>query len=115
MNIRDMIYHLLTVLQKCKVQEVVGIWYVTTPQGEKWDMTVPMKQEKKSPETAFTDLVREIGLRHVPEDLDDHVHELKSKEASDINNTSLEAQVSYLVEAAGEEWVREVFLPKEGD
>lgn len=59
------------------------------------------------------ELIREISLRHTPEDLDDHVHELKSKEASTINNTGIEAQICYLVEQGGEEWVREVFLPKE--
>jgi hypothetical protein len=45
MNIRDMIYHLLTHLQLCEVKEVGGIWYITTPRGEKWDMTVPKKRE----------------------------------------------------------------------
>lgn len=64
------------------------------------DMTIPK-------------LIEEIAARHAPSDLDDHVHELKSKEASAINNAGIEAQVTYLVEQGGEEWVREVFLPKE--
>jgi hypothetical protein len=58
-------------------------------------------------------LAREVSLRHTPEDLDDHVHDLKSKEASAINNAGLEDQLAYLVEQGGEDWVREVFLPKE--
>jgi hypothetical protein len=44
-NIREAIYHLLTVIHHCDVSERSGIWYITTPQGEKWDMTVPMKQD----------------------------------------------------------------------
>jgi hypothetical protein len=81
-NIREAIYHLLTVIHHCDVSERSGIWYITTPQGEKWDMTVPMKQEeKKSHKSISNELAQEIGLRHVPKDLDDHVHELKSKEA----------------------------------
>lgn len=59
------------------------------------------------------ELIREISLRHNSEDLDDHVHELKSKEASAINNAGIEEQVKYLVQEGGEEWVREIFLPEE--
>jgi len=58
-------------------------------------------------------LVAEIGLRHTSEDLDEHVHELKSKEASDINNAGMVEQVLYLLEQGGEEWLRETFLPEE--
>lgn len=56
------------------------------------------------------ELIKEISLRHTATDLDGHVHEFKSREASDINNAGIEEQISYLVEAGGEEWVRQVFL-----
>lgn len=59
------------------------------------------------------ELLAEISLRHTPEDLDDHVHELKSGEASTINNAGLEEQVDYLLQQGGEEWVRKTFLPQE--
>jgi hypothetical protein len=35
--------------------------------------------------------------------LDDVVHDLKSSEASDINNQGAKAQIEYIVEALGEE------------
>lgn len=36
-----------------------------------------------------------------PEQLDELVHDLKSSEASDINNGGLEAQVEYIYETMG--------------
>jgi hypothetical protein len=38
-----------------------------------------------------------------PIQLDELVHDLKSSEASDINNAGLEAQVEYIYEAMGDD------------
>lgn len=40
--------------------------------------------------------------------LDEHVHDVKSKEATWINNTGVAEQVSCLVEALGEREAREI-------
>lgn len=48
MNVRERIHHLLTAEMKCEVKEEVGIWTITTPEGVKWDMTVPMNTEEKT-------------------------------------------------------------------
>jgi hypothetical protein len=46
-------------------------------------------------------------------DLDDHVHELKSREATTINNSSMDEQLTYLIESGGLDWVEEVFLKED--
>lgn len=28
----------------CKIETINGIWYVTTPEGRVWDMTVPIQR-----------------------------------------------------------------------
>jgi hypothetical protein len=41
-------------------------------------------------------------------DLDDLVIELKSNEASELNNAGTDAQLDYLIEAGGLPWVEDV-------
>lgn len=41
MNIRNAIEKMLENCG-CAMREEAGIWYITTPYGEVWDMTVPM-------------------------------------------------------------------------
>lgn len=41
MNVQKMIRELLE-SQGCTILETKGIWYVTTPEGKVWDMTVPL-------------------------------------------------------------------------
>lgn len=41
LNIKNEIKELLEQKLECEVEEDVGIWYISTPAGEKWDMTVP--------------------------------------------------------------------------
>jgi hypothetical protein len=41
LNVREEIFALLE-SKGCRLQQQVGILYVTTPDGEVWDMTVPM-------------------------------------------------------------------------
>lgn len=60
------------------------------------------------PNPAVLKLAEELEKRYSMEDLDAHVHELKSREASNINNSSFAEQVQYLVEAGGIEWVKEL-------
>jgi hypothetical protein len=55
-------------------------------------------------------VLQAIEARYEPADLDDHVHELKSREASDINNAGIDEQVKYLLDAGGLQWVIETFL-----
>jgi hypothetical protein len=54
--------------------------------------------------------IEEIVSRFESSDLDDHVHELKSMEASAINNSGILEQINYLQEAGGADWVREILL-----
>jgi len=56
------------------------------------------------------DVFRKIKERFDSIDFDSHVHELKSQEASEINNAGLDAQLEYLEEVAGVDWLIEVFL-----
>jgi hypothetical protein len=51
---------------------------------------------------ALYQLVEEKGL-----DLDEYVHQLKSMEASDINNEGSRAQFSYMIEVGGVAWVED--------
>ena len=48
-------------------------------------------------------------------DLDEEVHEMKAQEAADINNGGLEAQVEYLAEAGGIDWLEEFVRTCEED
>ena len=43
--------------------------------------------------------------RFESEDLDEHVYELKSQEASVINNSGLQEQFNYLCDSGGIDWV----------
>ena len=58
--------------------------------------------------------IEEIVSEFEPSDLDDHVHELKSAEAAEINNSGILEQINYLQEAGGAKWVREVLLVHRG-
>lgn len=58
----------------------------------------------------INELIDKIAEHYSPLDLDDHVHTAKSTEGSDINNAGIDAQIRYLVEFAGQDWVEEVFL-----
>lgn len=51
----------------------------------------------------FIAILRE---RYSMEDLDEHVRELKACEATSINSSSFEAQVNYLVNQAGIDWIK---------
>ena len=51
-----------------------------------------------------------IRARYNSEDLDGHVIELKNCEASEINSAGLEAQLEYLEEAAGIDWLAHALL-----
>lgn len=50
LNINEGIKELLE-SKGCEVKEEVGIWTVTTPEGEIWDFTTPQKKEKPDPST----------------------------------------------------------------
>ena len=51
-----------------------------------------------------------IRARYCPSDLDSHVNELKNREASEINNAGIDAQLEYLEETAGIDWLTHAFL-----
>lgn len=55
-------------------------------------------------------LFKKIKTIFGPEDLDETVYELKSNEASAINNSGIDAQIDYLYKAAGKKWIEEYFL-----
>ena len=46
--------------------------------------------------------------RFKSEDIDEHIHQLKSVEASDINNDGLGAQFDYLIVTAGPDFVEQL-------
>ena len=54
------------------------------------------------------DLWSRVEKRFSSEDLDDHVHELVSKDASAINNAGLREQFDYLYDNAGVNWLEEL-------
>ena len=54
--------------------------------------------------------IEEIVSEFESSDLDDHVHELKSAEAAEINNSGILEQINYLQEAGGADWVRKILL-----
>lgn len=47
--------------------------------------------------------------------IDDYVHDLKSEEASGLNNQGLEAQFDYLIDAAGPDWMEQLIIEKEAE
>ena len=53
----------------------------------------------------LTKLAEKLGISE--EELDEYVHEQKAKEASDINNSGLRAQIDYLVRYNGAAWTKE--------
>ena len=55
---------------------------------------------------------KEIKDWYGPEDLDSHVHIVKSEEASAINNSGIDAQLEYLSEQCGLNWLIDTFLDK---
>ena len=56
-------------------------------------------------DTKREELFRRFEDRFQCCDLDSHVHELKSQEASDINNSGLRDQFNYLCDRGGVDWV----------
>ena len=48
-------------------------------------------------------------------DLDDFVRQVKSNEASDINNSGFDEQFAFLVDACGVDWIIETFLAEEAE
>jgi hypothetical protein len=71
---------------------------------------VMQADEKASNLLELEELTRKLEELYGMGDLDSHVHELKAQEASDINNSSFEEQVRYLIEHAGADWVRDALL-----
>jgi hypothetical protein len=61
-----------------------------------------------SPPSLADHEIEEIKARYGSEDLDDHVHELASQEASSVNNEGVLAQIEYMTERGGADWVREL-------
>ena len=57
-----------------------------------------------------TKVFEEIKDWYGPEDLDSHVHTVKSEEASVINNSGIDAQLEYLADQCGIDWLFETFL-----
>lgn len=55
-------------------------------------------------------ILEAIRNKFTAEDLDDQVIEMKESEASNINNAGMDAQLSYLLESAGIDWLEEYFL-----
>ena len=51
-----------------------------------------------------------IRARYSASDLDSHVTELKSCEASEINSAGIDAQLKYLEQAAGIAWLAHALL-----
>ena len=43
-------------------------------------------------------------------ELNEYVHDIKSQEATEINNSGTRAQLAYLKEKRGLAWIRETFL-----
>ena len=52
---------------------------------------------------------------YASEDLDSFVHELKSMEAAEINNKGINAQLEYMAEAGGLDWMAELLVGIEGE
>ena len=65
----------------------------------------PGQEEGEEDKKKKEDLLRRVEARFSPEDLDDHVHELKSAEAATLNNAGIEEQFEYLYASGGAVWV----------
>jgi hypothetical protein len=50
MDLKKSIYTFLKVERGCKIREEAGIAYVTTKDGDVWDMTIPQLNEKLTAE-----------------------------------------------------------------
>jgi hypothetical protein len=59
------------------------------------------------------EILQKIRERYTSIDLDEHVHELKSQEASEINNRGMDYQLHYLITERGVDWLEKVFLSEE--
>jgi hypothetical protein len=82
--------------------------------GEVLVELVNEEQEEKETDTIErAKLYERITKRFAPEDLDEHVHELKSSEAADINNGGTETQFDYLYETCGADWLEELLGAEE--
>ena len=57
-----------------------------------------------------TKVFEEIKQWYSSEDLDRHVHEIMSMQATMINNEGIDAQLEYLADRCGIDWLVEVFL-----
>lgn len=77
--------------------------------GRKWGF-IPEDKEQPPLPTIPKELARTLKDRYASEDLDDHVHELKSHEAAAINNAGIDDQLEYLYEQGGEEWLKSALL-----
>lgn len=55
-------------------------------------------------------LFDDIKKRYEDADLDDQVHEIMSLKASAINNAGIDAQLSFLADESGLDWLKEYFL-----
>lgn len=70
--------------------------------------------DKPAPEQDTQSLAKQLLKDITIEEgaLDELIHDMKAREASDINNAGLEAQVEYLIESCGaegaKEWLKEV-------
>lgn len=53
------------------------------------------------PETLNTLVAHARKNRLLESDLDELVHELKAREAADVNNSGLEKQIGYIIEILG--------------
>lgn len=56
------------------------------------------------------EIFKTIKSRHSSEDLDEDVHEVKSREAATINNGGLDSQLEFLEKACGIEWLEEAYI-----
>lgn len=54
------------------------------------------------------DLIRKVAKRFNDGDLDSHVIEIKSQEASEINNQGVIGQVEFLHDSCGADWLEEL-------
>jgi len=56
------------------------------------------------------DVFTKIKERYDECDLDEHVHEIKFEQASEINNQGMDAQLEFLAEQCGVDWLEQMFL-----
>lgn len=55
-------------------------------------------------------IFKELFKKLSTTDLDDYVHDIKSQEATNINNAGLHAQLVYLETTRGLDWLIDTFL-----